>query len=299
MKQNKQLLSILALIFVAFFYTLLNITVRLMNQGLANMTQVYLRVFLGLLIGMLVFGRKIKLTKLRTVNRRDWFWLLLMGTIAYSVPIYFLTMASLNTKLVNVSVIYAIIPFVVYVYSYFFLKEKIKPMLILLIAVSIYGVAIVSTKKLIPTFSQLNLGDLYAFVAVLFAGFWSLSRKMLSNKLNNQEISLVVMFFAALSGFIIALVKKETLNSQAFFNYQVLLGLCLGSVLNITSTYFENFAFGNINIVIGNQVLMLESLFSLILGLMIYREMVVWPEIVGAGLILVSVYISNKKFLLS
>jgi len=52
--------AILYLVIVAAGYSLLSIAVRLMNNGLEPLTQVYLRIGLGVLVASIVFSRNFR-----------------------------------------------------------------------------------------------------------------------------------------------------------------------------------------------------------------------------------------------
>ena len=163
-----------------------------------------------------------------------------------------------------------------------------------LLLVSLYGIGVVASKSFIPKIEGFGTGELFAFLSVLTAGFWSVSRKKLSNYLNNKEITMIVMFIAFISGALIAFMKGENLNLSSFGIQAVLFGVILGAILNVSSTFFENFGFENLNVILGNQILMLSTVFALINGLVFYQEMINLPEFIGGILIFSSVWMGNK-----
>lgn len=293
-KVPTQALAVWGLVGVAFGYAVLGVNSRLLSVGFEPMTQVYVRIAVGLLLSLLLFNKQIRIEKIKTVPRSDLFWLSIMGVVGYSLGVWFITLANLNAKLVNAWIIYSTIPFVVYAYSYFLLKEKIRPKVIALLLVSLYGISVVASKSLIPQVSAFGMGELFAFLSVLAGGWWSVGRKKVSNYLNNKEITVITMFIAALTGLIIALVKGEELILSAFLLPQVIVGIMIGAVLNLILTYFENFSFQHINVVLGNQILMSSIIFSLILGFLLYNEQPSPVEILGGILIFVSVWFANK-----
>lgn len=73
-----------------------------------------------------------------------------------------------------------------------------------------------------------------------------------------------------------------------------MLGLVLGSSLNIVCTFFENFAVKHLDSVFASQILLTENIFAFILGYLLYREQVTFQEFVGATIIIASVYGVNK-----
>jgi drug/metabolite transporter (DMT)-like permease len=76
-------------------------------------------------------------------------------------------------------------------------------------------------------------------------------------------------------------------------------GIIIGAVLNLMLSFLENFSFSHISAVLGNQIIMTSSIFSLILGLLFYKEGVGLPEVAGGAIIFVSVWRANRLFALS
>ncbi len=133
----KKKLAVGGLILVAFGYSVLGVNSRLLDAGFEPLTQVYVRIMVGFFLSVGLFNRKLRVQKFLTIPARDWFWLFLMSVVGYALGVWMITVANINAKLVNSAVIYATIPFVVYVYSYFLVKEKVKPKLILFLFVKI------------------------------------------------------------------------------------------------------------------------------------------------------------------
>jgi len=282
------------LVLDAFGYAVLGANSRLLSIGFAPMTQVYVRISIGFLLSLLFFGKHLRLKKIKQIQKQDVFWLLVMGMVGYSLSVWFITLASLNAKLVNASIIYAAIPFVVYLYSFFLLKEKIQKKVLLLLFVSLYGIGVVASKSFLPQISTMGIGELFALISVFAGGWWSVGRKKMSDDLNNKEITVLTMLIAAIFGMIIAFMKGETLSLTAFTIPSVIIGIIIGAILNLGLTFIENFSFKHVNAVLGNQIIMTSSVFSLILGFLIYQESISFPEIVGGVIIFVSVWLANS-----
>lgn len=286
-------LAIFSLIGVAFGYAVLGMNSRLLNVGFAPATQVYVRVLLGFVLSIIFFGKNLRINRLRTIPKQDTIWLLLMGVFGYAGSVLFATLASLNTKLVNASVIGATVPFVVYIYSYFFLKEKIRWPLLINLVLALYGITIIAAKSLTPTLENFGIGEVYAVLSVLSLGWWSIGRKMLTDHLHDKEITVVTMLIAGLTCLLVALIQGEPLVWHAFTLPPVIIGITVGAILNLALTYMETFAFKNINLVFGNQLLMTSTIFSLIGGMIFYKEFITMPEIIGGLIILSTVWYAN------
>lgn len=287
-------LALWGLFLDAFGYAVLGVNSRLLSTGFEPLTQVYVRIAIGFLLSLVIFNKHIRLPKLKTMPKSDVFWLIVMGTLGYSISVWMITLANLSAKLVNASIIFASIPLVVYVYSYFLLKEKLRWKVILLLFVALYGIVVVASKSFLPHIESFGKGELFAFLSVLAGGWWSLGRKKMSEHLNNQEITVLTMLIAAVSGAAIALLKGEPLPLQSFTLLPVIIGVAIGAVLNIGSTFLENFCFSHLNVVLGSQILMTSSIFALVLGFLLYHEVVSLPEVLGGILIFASVWWGNR-----
>lgn len=287
-------LAVAALIFVAAGYTLLNVGSRLLAEGFQPMTQVYLRIALGTILVYLMFRKKIRWGHIVSMPHRDFWILTSMGTIGFSIAVYFVTIGVLNAKLVNVAIIFSSVPFFSYVYAYLFLKKPPHARLLGLLVVSLIGITIVSTKSFIPHLASFGIGEWFTLLATATMAWFYVARKMLSAHLNTAEITIVVMIIAALSGFVLALIRQETFSLSAFANPHVLIGLAIGGSMNAVVNYIEVFAFNHLDAVIGSQILLLDNVFALIFGYLLYSETIGLPEVIGGLLVIGSVYFANK-----
>ena len=291
---NAKTLSIGALIIVAAAYSLLSVGARLLAEGFMPMTQVYMRVAFGTLIFAFLAQKQIRWKKFKNISAKDAWILFSMGTIGFSIAVYFVTLGAINAKLVNVSIIFASVPFFSYLYAFLFLKKKIHAKLIGLLLVSLVGIAIVSTKSFIPRLSSFGIGEWFTLLATATMAWFYVGRKVLSSHLNTSEITVIVMVIASISAFVFALLQGETFEWTAFTNTHVLLGLAIGGAMNALVNPIELFAFKHLDAVVGSQILLLETVFSLLAGYVIYKELVSIPEVVGGLIVIGSVYVANR-----
>ena len=287
-------LSVGFLIIVAASYTLLSVGSRLLAEGFQPMTQVYMRVTLGTLALVVLLWKNLRWHHMGRTPTRDLLILLSMGTLGYSVAVYFITMGVLNAKLVNVAVIFATVPFFSYLYAYIFLRKPFNPNLTALLLVSLFGISVVASKSFIPALGSFGSGEWYSILATATMAWFYVGRKMLSAHLNTSEITIFVMCIAAVSGLGIAVLRGETFALSAFTNPHVLLGLAIGSLMNALVNPIEIFAFEHLDAVLGSQILLLENVFSLIAGYLLYAETLTGTEIIGGCIIVGSVYIANR-----
>lgn len=291
---NTRYLSIGFLVIVSAAYTLLSIGSRLLAEGFEPMTQVYMRVALGTVALAILFRKNLRWNHVRNTPIRDVIILLTMGTIGYSIAVYFATLGALNAKLVNVAIIFASIPFFSYLYSFLFLKKPFNVSLTSLLMISLVGISFVATKSFIPHLATFGTGEGFMMLATATMAWFFVGRKILSTHLNTQEITVIVMTIAAISGWLLALLRGETFELSAFTNPHVLLGLAIGGLMNAIVNPIEIFAFEHLDAVIGSQILLLENVFALAFGYILYAETVTFPEITGGLIIACCVYIANR-----
>ncbi|MBI5151646.1 MAG: DMT family transporter [Candidatus Pacebacteria bacterium] len=286
--------AMVMLMISALCYALLNVVARLLNLGFEPMTQTYLRIFLGAVVVGMIFSRKIRWSRLSHIPKQDWIYLTIIGVLGYGLMVYFISMGAIRAKLLNVAVVYATITMFTYLYSLIFFRKKFRWSIMIILFISLFGVAVLASKSYIPQLDHFGIGELFVLISAAMGAWYAVARKKLSTYLNNAEISFIVMSIASIATFLLALISGESFSFSSFSIPGVFIGLLLGATLNIISTYAENYAFQHIDAVVGNQMLLSENIFALVLGLTLYKEVVTPPELVGAVIIVGSVYVMNR-----
>ena len=282
--------AIWALGIVAFSYAFLNVAVRLMSEGFAPFTQVYLRIGLGCLLTIVLYYKKIHPSRFKQITKKEWIALFLMGSVGYGLAVDFVTLGALHTKLLNVAIIASTTPFFVFLFSVVLLRITFKKYLFLFLLLTFYGVSVIATKSFVPVINEFGKGEFYTLLFAIGFGVYIIARKFVSNTINNTEIAVIVMFIACITSLISALIAGERLNVSGFSNVNALLGLGIGGALNIVATKLENFGFQHINPVTGSQLMLLENVFSPIMGFFLYHEFILPAEFVGAFFVLSGVW---------
>ena len=213
-------LAIFALIITAACFPLFSISARLVNVGIPSLTQVAIRIGIGLLLTILIFQKNINWRKFTRISVRDWLALLLMGVVGYGISTYLTTVGVLHTTLINASVVGNAEPFFVLLFSFILLRNKLDkislPTLILTIT-SLIGITIVSTNSLLPILSKFGVGELYILGYAATSAFYIIGAKLLSNLLDTTEVTVITMALATISTGIFAFLNHETLSLSNFF----------------------------------------------------------------------------------
>lgn len=265
-----------------------------MNAGFGPFTQVYLRIGLGCLLTAAFFYKKIRFNRIPKISFHDWLCLLLMGTVGYGLAVDFVTLGTLQTKLLDVAVISSTTPFFVFLFTILILRKPFHKYLLFFLLMAFYGVCVLATKTLLPTISTFGVGDFNVLLFAIGLGFYILGRKMLSSYLNNYEIAVTVMFIAFVTTLIVAIILRQPFSLGGFSNPIALVGLLLGGGLNLTATTLETFGFKHMNAVAGSQLLLLENVFTPFFGFVFYREIIFPVELFGAVLVVLGVWLYTK-----
>lgn len=286
--------AIIALIITAACFPLFSIVARLSNDGFAPMTQVYLRVGLAFILSAFLFRKKVSLSKLKLISHRDWMGLLLMGVIGYGFNVYFSVLGAIQEKLLNVAVIGSTEILMVYILSIIIFRQKPKVTIFFFIFLSLIGISFIASKSFSPSFAKFGSGDIAMLLWAFTSALYIIGRQVLSERLNNEEITLIVMCMAVATAFVLAIFLREPFSWQNLFIPTVFAAVIFGAILNTIVIPLQNFAYKYLSGVAATQILLLGNVFSFLYGYVFYKELISVPELVGAILILSSVYLTNK-----
>lgn len=93
--------------------------------------------------------------------------------------------------------------------------------------------------------------------------------------------------------FIVSLISGEGIPIINF-NIENLIAIILVGLFNVVGLWLANYGFQNVKIVIANNILNLEVLFAIIIGFVLYKEVLSFKEILGGVIIIFSVLWMNK-----
>jgi len=285
---NKQK-GIFALIGLAFTYASFGFFTRYLSLSFDFFQQLYLRIFAGLIIGFLMFGKNFDFSKLKKITSIEWLLLIFRAAAYYLLGAALFNKAVLLTKISTVAFIGSI-PMTA-ILGFLILKEKITLKKIFFISLSFIGVITIS----VNSFSNFvwGEGEIFALMSCFFASISIVFRKYQTKLLNNVEITQLQLFFALIFIFITSLFFKEGLPLNNW-NINVFLIILLSGLANVLMIFFTNYGFEHIKTSIAANILTLEMFFAVLIGLIIYQEVPSIKEIIGGVFILLSVIQMNK-----
>ncbi len=286
---NKQK-GILALIGLAFTYASFGFFTRYLSISFGFFQQLYLRIFAGLVIGFLIFGKNFDFSKLKKITSGEWFLLIFRAVTYYLLGAAIFNKAILLTKISTVSFI-ASLPMVA-ILGFLILKEKVTVKKLLYITLSFMGVIIISVTSLSDIFVW-GQGEVLALLSTIFASLSIVFRKYQTKLLNNVEITQIQLFIAFIFIFIASIFVKEGLPVNNW-NGNVFIIILLSGLANVLMIFFTNYGFEHVKTSIASNILTLEMFFAVLIGLLIYKEIPGFKETLGGALILFSVIQMNK-----
>lgn len=283
--------GILAMLVLAFVFASMGLFARYLNTDFTILQQTYLRIFAALILGLVFFQKDLKLKKIISISQHDWKVIIFRSIALYLLGVTLFSYAIVNAKFSNVSFISAV-PFVALL-GFFFLKEKITKAKIMYILISFFGVLLIAINDYANLLNW-GRGEFVALIATFFFSLSYIARKWQSDYLNNKETTVLIFFISTLLLFLLSLFFMEGLPSIQSFSI-ITIAIILGAGLfNVANLWLTNYGFKHVEAVLAGNILSLEVVFALLLGLIFYREIPTLKELIGGSIIVFSVYRMNK-----
>jgi drug/metabolite transporter (DMT)-like permease len=277
--------SIVALVALTAAFALLSVLARYLNQSFSISQQVYLRIFAALLMALVVFRRSVRWRVIRELPAREWVVIAFRGLTGYAIAVTLISKAANMTQLGHVAFI-AALPFVPLL-GILFLHERVRWWKVLFVSGSMLGVYLLAVKDVHHLLSW-SRGDLVAIVATFAFAVSYVARRWHRPKLNNQEITMLTLFFGASMTLVLSLLLREG-APHAHQPLTIWLAVLAGGVLNVINLFLLNYSFEHLDAVRAGNLLNLESAWGLLFGLLFYHE---WPStrgLIGGIIIIASV----------
>jgi len=250
---------------------------------------------MAMVVTIAIFPKSIRWRKIAALSFRDWLILLMMGVVGYGFMVYAITKGALITSLLNVSVLFSTVPIFVYLLGVIFLRRELRYLILILLSISIWGIGVLSSGQLLPSLSHFGVGDWWVLLSALFEAIWYLGIRLMENKLNSREMTVIAQLIATITLFILAIKSGESFPVLSnFYSWQVLLGLLVGVVMNVLAPLVTIYAFKHLDEVFATQLFLSENIFALFVGYFFYGETIGFISLLGAGVVVASVYTMNK-----
>lgn len=291
-------ISIGLLIFNSLAWSSLGIYIRILGNYFPTLQQVYLRVFVAAVLVSVFGARQIGWSTLfRRLAAGDWLLIIMRTTFLYLLGVGLVTVAFIGGEYSTVSLLKAL-PFTA-IFGFLVFQETITRAKILFVMFAFLGAFLL----LVPDLQQsLRVGSLIfglnEFVALLSAAciaFSHSARKWQRTKINNWE-STFLMFITCVPILVVTslLIGEGTPSIEQIVNPQALFAIGMSGILNAIGLVVINYALGNIDIVLANNIFALQPVFGVLVGVLYYREVTTIWDIIGGVIIVASLIGMNQ-----
>lgn len=282
--------GVLALILLAAVYVSMGLFARYLNTGFLVFQQVYLRVFAAFFLGLICFNKDLDFSKLKKISKKEWSFLIFRAAAIYLFGVTLFTKSINIAKFGNVSFIQSI-P-ITPIFAVILLKERLTWKKLLYILTAFLGVILIAVKDY-SQFLVWGKGEFISLISTFFFAAGYTTRKLHSQLLNNKEITQITFFLSFFMLFAVSLFKGDGLPT-AHWHPGLLLVVLGAGLFNVINNFLQNYGFQKVEAILAGNILTLQPVFAVILGLLFYREFPNLQEWLGGVTIILSVIGMNK-----
>ncbi|MCA9385527.1 DMT family transporter [Candidatus Dojkabacteria bacterium] len=284
----KNKLPRLVLIGAAFLYATAGVFDRTLSAEVSVYMQVLIRTALSVLLFIsIVFLKRVQFRK---IERKDWKYLIAQGVLSFSGFIFFIQAVTKIPIGLTLFTFYSGILISVFIYSSFIFKEKVTKTTFTALCLSSIGLVIMFLNSL-ETYSL--YGFIFAFIAGCGFGLNFPVSKHVSDKYSHLQINTTVFFVS----FILSTCTVFLTGTTITFSYSI--GIWVAFILysiTIILAYFACiYGFQHTKTQIASLTLLLEVVFAVVIGYLVYREIPTLHTTIGGILILISQILINIK----
>lgn len=237
--------------------------------------------------------------------KRDWkkikkqlpivFFMALTGLVTFNVTVYY----GLHfTTAINASLVNATTPILIYILSFFFLKERLTKLQIIGSIISLFGVLLIISKgSLISLFHlSFNYGDLIMLIAVINWGTYSLLLKRYADELPGQStflMNIIVSTFILTPFFIYDLINPNISLILSIKSISAI--IYIGIFASIVAFLCWNNGVVRVGANRAGIYLNLTPVFATLFAVLFIDESLYLFQILGGILVGFGVYLSSKR----
>ena len=282
---NHAFLGIIALIFLTFIYGLTAVMARFFSDSIGIFEQWYLRFLIGTILMLIVFRHKINLKKFLHLSKKESRLVLARGFIGYVIAAGLYALSTQFATIGSVAVM-QVVPMTA-LFGVLLLHERLSKKRLALIGVSFLGAVLV----ILQTAGQLHFGTGEA-LSLISAALFSLTfvlRKFQTGELNNYELGFSTLTIGLISNYLLAAFFEGAALPHATVFSPVLGVAFIGAgVLSVLMSLLSSYGFEHVKATTASVILDLELVFGILLGYLLYQELLTPLQLTGAVIILVS-----------
>lgn len=291
MNDQKTWLPFFSLVTAMILWASSFIALKIAFQGYHPMIVIFGRMVVGS-ICFLVFYRQLRHT---VIKREDVKYLLFMAVCEPCIYFIFEAKALELTSASQAGLITAMLPLMVALGATVFLKERISRQTVVGFLIAISGACWLSLagEKSVSAPNPL-LGNFLEFLAMVAATGYTLSLKHLSARYSALFLTAVQTWVGALF-FSLFLIHPDISLPRVWYPTPALAVLYLGSFVTLGAYLFYNYGVSKIPASQASAFVNLIPVFAVILGFIILGERFVPSQYVASLVVLVGVFISQRR----
>jgi len=288
MKQlnNQKIKGTSFILMSAFFYASYGVWSRLMANYFGEFSQAWTRALI-LLVGTLILNFFFKFYK--PIAKKDWIWFGIIALMGLNQAPLFYGFKHLNIGTATL-LFYAALLVGGYLIGKFSFSEKMTKVKLISLGLAILGMLVIYQLTL-------NSSQLLAVVLIILAGLMGAGGVVFTKKLsgNYPEIQIMTSYFISITvvNFIMSAIFKDSLPA---------LGLTLPWLAQFG--YLVAFLVANLAVIqgfrylepsVGSLIGLVEIIFGVVFGTVLFGEVIGWGVVIGSILILVAAVLPNVK----
>ncbi len=282
--------GITALIIVALCYAAIGIPIRFLDAHFTLLQQMSFWIFFSAVLALLLFHKHIRVSFVTRTDKKDLILIFLRAILFYAIGTLLYIYGITHAKYSNVALINAI-PSTALL-GIILLGEAITPKKTMAIIASIIGTLFITVKDFSSNLS-LGFGEIATVGSLFFYGLSYILRKWQSKDLNNYEITAIILVIASIVSVIMTFIFDQKLP-QINFTLQIVAAIGVIALINTLMTFLVNFGFEKIEAVTASMILNLETVFGIIISVLLYLEVPNIKEIIGGFLIIFAAVMVKK-----
>lgn len=278
-----------ALLITGFIYSTLGVYARVLNQTLLPSQQIFLRYITGfLLVSIFMLFAKIPFT----LKKISW-PILTIYAISFPLNVVLFTIAVTQIKIALVGFSFYLTSIILsLLLGIFIFHEKITQLKTITIVLAIAGL-------ICFTVPFNNNPALFGIILCLIGGccdaIANASRKYLAKDSHRFTLVNVQMIGAIFVAIVFGVLSHQPFLPTTITSISVsaIITLILFGLSIIAVSYLTLIGFGNFDLNFGTIVLASELIFSVILGYLLYHEVLTFNEIIGAIFVGAAIILAN------
>lgn len=280
---NKKGLS--ALIMATFLFSLFGVFTRIISNQMGAFYQLTSRVFIMSVIFLIIGLISHSLTK---IQKKDLPLLLLRGILILCDFFSFYTAVNNLPLGLTLFLFYAASIASNFIFGFYFLKEHINLAKITGLFLAFLGLIFIYHNGL---YGLKIIPSLFALLSGFCFGLTTSSSKKLTDKYSVVEVNLIAYTIAAITGLLLILLTKETVNiSLPVITWLALIGF---AIIGVSAFYLVLYGYNKLEAQKASLIMLAELLFVIIVGFIFYQEIPSLSVLIGGLIIIMALAIPN------